>query len=136
MTDKVEPDIQNSGISNEPETVIQPPVPTEDKTLLRPNALTDRAIDEPTRKFDVPANQVQTNRKTEFETEPTKVLPDESQDAPDENALRPSRLRFALVCLFFAFVAGWSFINLVQQISVVSSAPEWTVDWEDKRFAN
>jgi hypothetical protein len=142
MTDKDEPDIQNSGISNEPETAIQNAVPTEDKTLLRSDALTNEAIDEPTRKFAAPAGEPQTNHKTEFENEPTKILQDKSHNdeadeppaAPDENALRPSRLRFALVCLFFAFVAGWCVINLVQQISVVSSAPEWTVDWEDKRF--
>ncbi len=141
MTDNMdEPDIQNSGIANEPETAIQKPIANEDKTLLQSAALTGKVIDEPTQKFAAPDNQAQTNHKTEFETEPTKILRDESQDddlaeePPDENTLRPSRVRFALVCLFFAFVAGWSVINLVQQLSIVSSAPEWTVDWEDKRF--
>jgi hypothetical protein len=142
MTDKDKPDIQNSGTSNESETAIQKAVPNEDETFLQPGALTSDTIDEPTRLIAAPAGELQTKHKTEFEAAPTKILPgkppdvevDESLAAPDENALRPSHLRFALVCLFFAFVAGWIVINLVQQFSVVSDAPEWTVDWEDKRF--
>ena len=119
MTDKDEPDIQSSGISNEPETAIQTPIATEDKTLLLSDALTNEAIDEPTRKFAAPAGEVQTNHKTEFENEPTKVLQDDSQDddsdeppaAPDENALRPNRLRFSLVVLMVVFTAGWTLLN-------------------------
>jgi serine/threonine-protein kinase len=139
MTDKDEPDIQNSGISNEPETAIQTPISTEDETLLLSDALTDIAIDEPTRKFAAPAKETQTKHKTEFETEPTEVLQDEPQDddlaePPDENALRPSRLRFALVCLLFVFVTGSIVISLVQQFSFKSESPEWEVNWVDKRL--
>ena len=47
--------------------------------------------------------------KEKFENETTKISPadetleieEESADAPDENALRPSRLRFALISLLF-----------------------------------
>ncbi len=40
MTDNMdEPDIQNSGIANEPETAIQKPIANEDKTLLQSAAL-------------------------------------------------------------------------------------------------
>ncbi|HEV8157902.1 MAG: hypothetical protein H0X49_08890 [Acidobacteria bacterium] len=59
MTDNHdEPDIQNSGISNEPETAIQNAVPTEDKTLLHSDALTNEAVDEPTRKFGIPKTSI------------------------------------------------------------------------------
>jgi len=143
MTDNHdEPDIQNSGISNEPETAIQNAVPTEDKTLLHSDALTNEAVDEPTRKFAAPAGELQTNHKTKFENEPTKVLQDESQNdeadeppaVPDENALRPSHLRFALVCLFFVFATGANIINLAQIFGVTSSRPEWVTEWKEKRF--
>ncbi len=62
MTDKDEPDIQDSGISNEPKTAIQNAVPTKDKTLLRSDALTDEVFDEPTRKFAAPAGEPQSNQ--------------------------------------------------------------------------
>ncbi len=131
MTDKNKPDIQNSGISNEPETAIQNAVPTEDKTLLHSDALTNGATDEPTRKFTAPADELQTNHKTEFEAEPTKILQVESPDdisdeppaTPDENALRPSRLRFALVCLFFVIMFIYAGINLYQSFLIQSSLP-------------
>jgi eukaryotic-like serine/threonine-protein kinase len=132
--------IQNSGISNEPETAIRNVAPTEDKTLLHSDGATNEGTDEPTRKFAASLDQVSINQSTGLETEPTKILPDEAQGKdlveaePDENELRPNRLRFVLVCLLFVFVAGWDAINLIQQLSVVSSAPEWTVNWENKRF--
>ena len=141
MTDNDDkPDIQNSGISNEPETVIQNLAATEDKTLFHSDSVTHEGIDEPTRQFAASPDQAPTNQPTRLETEPTKILPDEAkdddlvEDEPDENALRPGRLRFALICLFFVFVAGWCAINLVQQLSLVSEAPEWIVNWDDKRF--
>jgi hypothetical protein len=134
------PDIQNSGISIEPETVIQNLAPTEDKTLLHSDGVAYEEIDESTPKFPASPDPVLTNQTIGPESEPTQILPDETQEddfveeSTDENELRPSHLRFALICLFFAFVAGWSVINLAQQLSAVSSAPEWTVDWENKRF--
>ncbi|MEP6703555.1 MAG: protein kinase [Acidobacteriota bacterium] len=141
MTDNDDkPEIQNSGVSNEAETAIQNVASTEDKTLLHSAGATHQRRDEPTRKFAAPPEEVRTNRPNAADTEPTKILADEVEDddpvgkPADENELRPNRLRLVLVCLFFVFVAGWCAINLVQQLYVVSSAPEWTVDWVNKRF--
>lgn len=102
----------------------------EDKILSRDNAPIDSPPEEPTRQFTAaPAEDEQTKIKpapetkpteifSDVEAEPTKILTEtELQNAseflPDENLLRPNRLRFALICLLFAFVAGWSVINLV-----------------------
>lgn len=127
MTDKDKPNIQDSGISDESETAVQTPTPTGDKTLLRSAALADKAIDEPTRQFAAPAlEQEQNALQNAPDTEPTKIFSDnqtdketdepeieadEEKNAPDENALRPSSLRFALVCLLLIFTAGWTLFN-------------------------
>ncbi|MGI8642229.1 MAG: hypothetical protein ACR2MG_20050, partial [Pyrinomonadaceae bacterium] len=139
MMDKDKPDIQNSGISNEPETAIQNAVPTEDKTLLHSDALTVEAIDEPTRKFAATDNNAQINYKTEFENEPTKILQEESQDddlveePPDENAMRPSRLRFSLVCLVFVNMFIFAGINIYEAFLIQSFAPYFAERQGDKR---
>ncbi|MDQ3748340.1 MAG: protein kinase [Acidobacteriota bacterium] len=140
MTDNHdEPDIQDSGISNKTETAIQTPIPTDDKTLLLSDALTVEAIDEPTRKFAAPAKKTQTNHKTEFENEPTEVLQYESQDddlaePPDENALRPSRLRFSLVCLLYLFTVLWTILNIQQLFTIDSDFVGWDRKWDDNRL--
>ncbi|HUR98144.1 MAG TPA: protein kinase [Pyrinomonadaceae bacterium] len=137
------PDVGVPGVSEEPETAIQSVNATEHKTLLQTEP---RTGGEPNPAATAAGNPAGTKDETEFETGLTAILPTESQSNADrqptkasdetsnENALRPNRLRFALVCLLFVFVAGWDAINLIQQLSVVSSAPEWTVDWEDNRF--
>jgi hypothetical protein len=174
MTDKDKPDIQNSGISSEPETAIQTPIFTEDTIsllsaapankasanyrLTRENyqqvklifqsvfslAPADRAafLDEAwcqgnnalrrqveillesyDSQFSDQSATAQVREKfvkESFENETLKiVLADETAEsvveelpeAPSENALHPSHLRFALVCLLFVLVVGANVIN-------------------------
>jgi hypothetical protein len=89
MDNEDKPEIQKSGISNEPETTIQTPIPTENKTLL----LGDEAIDKlPQKLQSMPVGyNATTEVGTMLDTEPTEVLPgSELQDnEPDENRLRP-----------------------------------------------
>ena len=51
-----------------------------------------------------------------------------------ENALRPSRLRFALVCLLFIFAAGWSAINTRHALLRQSMSGDWDVRPVDGRL--
>ena len=115
----------------------------DDKTLRRtpapdaPPIPHERSL-EPTRKLAA-SGEVQTAIQNTPDTEPTKIFSndetkrkadepeieaaDEEKDAPNENALRPSRLRFALVCLLFVnmfIVAG---INIYQAFLLQSSMP-------------
>ena len=78
--------------------------------------------------------------KEKLENEPTKIfsaaetpVADDDEEPPDENALCPSRLRFALVCLLFVFVVGVSVINLVPQFTFKSEFPEWRTVLKDRR---
>ena len=130
MTDKDKPDIRDSGISNESETVSEKPFQPEDSALSHSDALTIETTDEPTHKFDVPADQAQKNHQTKLENTPTEILSgDASQNEadsvnmPNENALRPSRLRFALVCLLFAIMFIFAGINTFQTFSIQSFPP-------------
>ena len=133
MTDKDKADIQNSGISNEAETTIQTPIQTDDKTLLLSDAPTVEAFDEPTRKFAAPAKETQTSHETEFENQPTEILRDESQDdeadkpetAPDENALKPSWLRFTAICLLCFLAVLGSCVGFYQY-----AATNVDINWE------
>lgn len=61
------------------------------------------------------------NEPTEigFAGEPSETDIEELPDAPDENALRPSRLRFALVCLLF--VNMFIFIGNKHQFCILDS---------------
>jgi len=133
-------------------------IESEDKTLLSGDAEslsdtpppTDEYENEPTRRFAAPVNeQEQTALQNAPDTEPTKIFSendtenkrgereieavDELRDAPNENALRPSRLRFALVCLLFVFVVGVTVIHLIPQFSFKSSFPEFNTELKDKR---
>lgn len=81
--------------------------------------------------------------KEKLEGEPTKIsynyqtpVTDEEElpDAPDENALRPSRLRFALVCFLFVFVFGANVISLFQVFAVKSVKSGGAIDWIDDRL--
>ncbi len=70
--------------------------------------------------------------KKKLENEPTEIgyadetsetEEDELPPAPDENALRPSRLRFALVCLLFVNMFIFIGININFVFSIQSSLP-------------
>jgi hypothetical protein len=70
--------------------------------------------------------------QTSPNTKTTKLLDDTETDnyeklqtAPDENTLRPSRLRFALVCMLFLYVAMWSGLNIQYKLGISSDFPEW-----------
>lgn len=78
-----------------------------DKTLLR-NSDTAGRIEEQTLKFQATTDESQTNNKNGFENAPTKLLQNEPQTEPEENALKPSRLRFSVICLlcFLAVVSS------------------------------
>ncbi len=68
------------------------------------------------------------------ESEPTKILSDaEPEEPPDENALRPSRLRFALVGLLFVFAVGALTIALVQVFSRQTIVSNIGASWENGR---
>ncbi len=196
MTDNQdEPDIQNSGISNEAETAIQTPLPTEDKMLLRFDALTNEAIanyrlnpedyqqvkivfqsllgiapasraaflDEACRGNDALRREVESllesvdSRfmeqpaiaqvaeivgKESLENEPTKIsLANETAEtgeeelpaAPDENTLRSSRWRFALLCLLFVNMFIFAGINIYEAFLIQSFAPYFAERQGDKR---
>jgi len=80
--------------------------------------------------------------KEKLESEPAKisyhnqtpVTDEELLDAPDENALRPSRLRFALICLLFALLfidsAGFAYRILSSDESLF----EWNGGFEGKIY--
>src|SRR5688500_10909697 len=74
----------------------------ENKTLLK-QPTTAEQNEEQTLRFEAPDGNSQTNHKTEFETAPTKLFEgedsDELQTVLDENALKPSRLRFSVLFL-------------------------------------
>ena len=69
--------------------------------------------------------------KEKFENETTKISPadetfeieEESADAPDENALRPNRLRFALISLLFVNMFIFAGINIRQTFLIQSVPP-------------
>lgn len=126
MTDKDKPDIQDSNISNEPETAS----PAKDKMLSHSDALTIETTDEPTRKFFAPAVQIQNDYQTGIENAPTEILSDADfqneenlLNTPNENALRPGRLRFAIVGLLFVIMFIFAGINSFQTFSIQSFPP-------------
>ncbi|MDQ3131408.1 MAG: hypothetical protein M3Q99_11690 [Acidobacteriota bacterium] len=70
--------------------------------------------------------------KEKLENEPTEIgyadetsetEEDELPPAPNENALRPSRLRFVIVCLLFAVLFIFVGINISQSFLIQSSPP-------------
>jgi len=68
----------------------------------------------------------------ESESEPTKIL--QNVEPPDENALRPSSLRFALVCLLFVLMVGAHLVQIVQNFSMTINDPVRIAIWEDRRL--
>lgn len=113
MTDKDKPDIQNSGISDEAGTISRNIASTNEKPLLHAATFIDEPVGDPTQVLPPP---IQT--KTEEHSARTEVLSfDEANfneahgTASSENALQPSRLRYALVVLLLIFTAGWTLLN-------------------------
>ncbi len=74
------------------------------------------------------------NEPTEigFADETSETKEDELPPAPDENALRPSRLRFALVCLLFVNMFIFIGININFVFSIQSSLPFDTAPQGDR----
>ncbi len=67
--------------------------------------------------------------KEKLESEPSKIFSaaetpvDDDEEPPDENALRPSRLRSALVCLLFVNMFIFAGINIYEAFLIQSFAP-------------
>ena len=87
------------------QTVIAGRRVTDDETLELSDTLTvEEKINEPTRTFTAPDSETQIDYKTDFKTLPIEVLSekpqnenlDKSENIYDENALKPSRMRFSL----------------------------------------
>lgn len=103
----------------------------ENKTLLKQPATAEQN-EEQTRRFEVLGGASGTAHKIEFGTEPTEVLEtqDEALDklhtVEDENALKPSRLRFSVIC-FLCFLAVVN--SLVSFYKYTSTKVE--MSWED-----
>ena len=123
----------HAGASADEKTLLRTPTPAADQPPISNEKLKD-----PTRNF-VASSEAQTALQSAPDTEPTKIFSndetkrkagepeieaaDEEKDAPNENALRPSRLRFALVCLLFVnmfIVAG---MNIYQAFLLQSALP-------------
>ncbi len=112
----------------------------EDRTLPGGDAPVNAPQDEPTRQFTVPpAEDAQITIKSapktkptetfrDVKTKPTKILTGIEKEPADksvfdENALRPSRLRFAVVCLLFVNMFVFAGINTFQTFSIQSFPP-------------
>jgi predicted Ser/Thr protein kinase len=112
----------------------------EDRILPREDSPIDASEEKSTRHFaESSTDNAQTKIKPAPETEPTEILSDaetetttilteietevEDEFLPDENALRPSRLRFALVCLLFVIMFIFAGINIYQTFSIQSFPP-------------
>lgn len=104
----------------------------ENKTLLQKPS-TGEQLEEPTRRFETPAGNFQTDHIDEFEAEPTKILSDklqedsdEAQTEPDENALKPSWLRFSVICFLCLLVVVNSLVGFYKY-----TATKVEMTWED-----
>jgi eukaryotic-like serine/threonine-protein kinase len=93
-------------------------------------SITDVEALEPTRRFAA-SSEAQTTLHKAPETEPTSIFSkdktereaDELKVIPDENALRPSRLRFVLVCLLFVNMFVVAGVEIYQASLVRSALP-------------
>lgn len=110
-----------AGTSADEKTLLRTPTPAADQPPISNEKLKD-----PTRNFAA-FSEAQTALQSAPDTEPTKIFSDNETDketdeteieaadarpdAPNENALRPSRWRFALVVLMLVFTAGWTLLN-------------------------
>ncbi|MBC7899526.1 MAG: protein kinase [Saprospiraceae bacterium] len=98
--------------------------------------------DKPTIQFAEPVDDsLPTANQDSPETDPTKINSVErfentySPAARDENALRPSRLRFGLICLLFIFTSGWLVLNNFNLFSQNSSLPGWYAAWSGEHYS-
>jgi hypothetical protein len=95
--------VVHAGASTDAKTQRLTPVPAPEAPLI-----TEKKSLEPTRRFAA-SSEAQTALQNASDIEPTKTFSkdetereaDEPKDIPDENALRPGRVRFVLVCLLF-----------------------------------
>lgn len=110
----------HAGASADEKTLLLAPTPASDAP-----SITDEKSLEPMHKFAA-LSEAQTALQNAPNTEPTKIFPTDETDhygdeeieaandvrgAGGENALRPSRLRFALLLLMLVFTAGWMLLN-------------------------
>ncbi len=134
MTDNSdEPDIQNSGNTNEPEMAIQTPIPSEDKTLLCSDALADKVVDEPTRRFAAPIDeQAQTAAQNAPDTKPTEIFSG-NQDRNETNAPAQKRYgwRFALGLAVFVLIFIYAGTNARQAF-----LPAWDLPFDISPVGN
>ncbi|MDQ6787681.1 MAG: protein kinase [Acidobacteriota bacterium] len=104
MSDEKKKRDELSSAKNEDRTLPHEVVPTDESTR---QSVAPFAEDAPTKIKSAP--EISPTNLFDVETEPIKISTDSETEAaesvPDENALRPSKLRFALVSLFFLLVA-------------------------------
>ncbi|MFN2456321.1 MAG: protein kinase, partial [Pyrinomonadaceae bacterium] len=132
-----------AGTSADEKTLLRTPTPAADQPPISNEKLKD-----PTRNFAA-SSEAQTALQNAPDTEPTKIFSDKETDketdeteieaadapldAPNENALRPSRWRFALVCLLFVNMFIFAGINIYEAFLIQSIAPYFAERQGDNR---